>query len=335
LIENSEFSANGAGDGFSHNMYIGDYATFTLQYSYSHDANVGHLVKSRAFTTNVLYNRLTDEVGGMASYETDIPNAGTAYLIGNLIEQSATTQNPTIVTFGEEGVPAGYDTHLFVVNNTILNTLGSGTFVNDATSTPAVLTNDIFYNGGTITNQASALLTTNFDTSMGDPMFVDVANYNVNLMAASPCVDHGTMPGSNGSQSLVPVFEYVQPLSEETRVVVGSAIDIGAYEYGNPADAGSPPVDASSPQDAASGVETGPAPATDAAVAEDASGTIGGEEGGGGSGDGGASGAKPGSSSGCGCMLAGDSQAVPWGLVGGAMLVAGFIGRRARRRDRS
>src|SRR6516225_5827086 len=31
LIENSEFSHNGAGDGFSHNMYIGDFATFTLQ----------------------------------------------------------------------------------------------------------------------------------------------------------------------------------------------------------------------------------------------------------------------------------------------------------------
>ena len=331
LIESSEFSANGAGDGFSHNMYIGNYATFTLQYSYSHDANVGHLVKSRAYNTNVLYNRLTDETGGMASYETDIPNAGTAYFIGNLIEQSATTQNSTIVTFGEEGVPAGYDTHLFVVNNTILNTLGSGTFVNDATSTPAVLTNDIFYNGGTITNQASAVLTTNFDKSMGDPMFVDVTNYDVHLMAGSPCVDHGTNPGANGSQSLTPLFEYVQPLSEEARVVVGSAIDIGAYEYGNPADAGSPAVDASGPTDAtSSGADAGTAPDA-AAAAEDGSGPIGGEEGGGGSVDGGVSGAKPGSSGGCGCTLAGDSQTAPWGLVGGAILVAGVIGRRARR----
>jgi hypothetical protein len=240
LIENSEFAANGAGDGFTHNMYIGDYAEFTLQYSYSHDAKVGHLVKSRAYTTYVLYNRLTDEAGGMASYETDIPNAGTAYVIGNIIEQSATTQNPTIVTFGEEGVPAGYDSHLFVVNNTFINTLGSGTFVNDATMTPAVLTNDIFYNGGTITSQASAVRTTCFDSSQGDPKFVDLASYNVSLMVGSPCIDHGTSPGDNGAQSLAPVFEYIHPLGDEPRVVVGAAIDIGAYEYGNPADAGEP-----------------------------------------------------------------------------------------------
>jgi hypothetical protein len=174
LIENSEFSHNGAGDGFSHNMYIGNFASFTLQFSYSHDGNVGHLFKSRALSTLVLYNRITDETGGTASYEVDIPNAGTAYLIGNVIEQSATTQNADIVTFGEEGTPSGYDTHLFVVNNTFINDHSSGTFVNDTTSTPAVITNNIFYNAGTVTNQSGATLTTNFESAtMGDPMFVN------------------------------------------------------------------------------------------------------------------------------------------------------------------
>ena len=340
LIENSEFSANGAGDGYSHNMYIGDYAQFTLQYSYSHDANVGHLVKSRAYTTYVLYNRLTDEVGGMASYETDIPNAGTAYLIGNVIEQSMTTQNPTIVSFGEEGVPAGYDTHLFVVNNTILNTLGSGTFVNDATTTPAILTNDIFYNGGTVTNQSSAARTTCFDSSMGDPMFVDVASYDVNLLAGSPCINSGSNPGANGSQSLTPVFEYVQPLSEEVRVIVGPAIDIGAYEYGNPDDAGLPADDAggsmgadsSGPADGGESAEAGRRP--DAAADDDGQVAIGSEEGGHALADGGAR-SPPGSSSGCGCTLAGDVEPAAWGLVGAATLVAGCVGRRARRRRSS
>ncbi len=233
-IENSEFSGNGAGDGFSHNMYIGNYAKFMLEYSYSHDAKVGHLVKSRAYSTYILYNRLTDETGGMASYEVDIPNAGTAYVIGNIIEQSATTQNPTMLTFGEEGVPVGYDAHLFVVNNTFINALGSGMFVNDGATTPASLTNDIFYGGGTITNQASAVRTTNFDSSQGDPMFVDLASYDLDLKAGSPCTDHGSDPGAKGNQSLAPVFEYVHPLSEDVRVVEGAAIDIGAYEYGNP-----------------------------------------------------------------------------------------------------
>jgi len=250
LIENAEFSSNGAGDGFSHNMYIGDFAQFTLQYSYSHLAKVGHLVKSRAYITQVLYNRLTDETGGTASYEVDIPNAGTAFIIGNLIEQSAATMNPTIMTFGEEGVPSGYDSHLYVVNNTVINDLGSGTFVHNATTTAAALTNNIFYNGGTIDSNASDVLATNFST--GSPMFVDVATYDVHLLSGSPCIDKGTDPGKAGSMSLDPVFEYVQPVSEVARTVVGKAIDIGAYEFGlpdggAPGDGGAPPGDAGSP----------------------------------------------------------------------------------------
>jgi len=54
LIEYSEFGHNGFGDGYSHNMYIGNVARFTLQYSYSHDSKVGHLVKSRAAENYIL-----------------------------------------------------------------------------------------------------------------------------------------------------------------------------------------------------------------------------------------------------------------------------------------
>jgi hypothetical protein len=327
LIENSELSANGAGDGYSHNLYIGDYAAFTLKFSYSHDAKVGHLVKSRAYTTYLLYNRITDEVGGMASYETDLPNGGTAYLIGNILEQSATTQNPTIVSFGEEGVPAGYDTHLFVVNDTILNTLGSGTFVHDATMTPAVLTNTIFYNGGTITDQAAAVLTTDFDSSMGNPMFVDVASYDVRLLPGSPCIDHGTGPGANGAQSLAPVFEYVHPLGEEARAVVGAAIDIGAYEYGNPADAGV--VEDASGRGAP--VEGGPSSQAnglpDASSAEDAQAPTPAEDAGP-LNQSGPSGKA--TSNGCGCELEGASPTGPWALCATATLLAGLIARRRR-----
>jgi hypothetical protein len=303
LIENSEFSGNGAGDGFSHNMYIGNYAKFILEYSYSHGAKVGHLVKSRAYSTYILYNRLTDETGGMASYEADIPNAGTAYVIGNIIEQSATTQNPTMLTFGEEGVPVGYDAHLSVVNNTFLNALGSGVFVNDATTTPADLTNDIFYGGGTITNQASAVRTTSFDSSQGDPMFVNLASYDLNLEVGSPCIDRGSDPGTSGTQSLAPTFEYVHPLSEDVRVVVGAAIDIGAYEYGNPADA-----------------STGGGPSTDGR-------------------DGGnmndASVMSTKASSGCGCGLVGASPDARLAVLGATMLAMAMLGRgRAHRKRR-
>src|ERR1700682_3951497 len=48
LIEYSEFDHNGFGDGQSHNLYIGHAASLIFRFNYSHNAKVGHLVKSRA-----------------------------------------------------------------------------------------------------------------------------------------------------------------------------------------------------------------------------------------------------------------------------------------------
>jgi hypothetical protein len=328
LVENSEFYNNGAGDGFSHNMYIGDYAVFTLQFSYSHHAVVGHLVKSRAYVTNVLYNRLTDEMGGTASYETDIPNGGTAFVMGNLIEQSAASMNPTIVTFGEEGIPAGYDSHLFVVNDTLLNDLGSGTFVADSATTPALIENDILYGGGTDTSQAGATLTTNYDGA--NPMFANEAMFDVGLLAGSPCINAGTMPTTYSAMSLVPVFEYVQPLSDVPRTVIGGAIDIGAYEYGLSTDAGiegpdagldaaTGEADAGASDGSAMGPDSGamdsavPPAATDAGRATpDGSAST--------PGDGGAAPAR--SSGGCGCGVVGTSGAARLGGPSASLLLA-------------
>lgn len=239
LVENSEFYANGAGDGYSHNMYIGNYATFVLRYSYSHHGKVGHLVKTRAMVSQILYNRITDEASGTASYEIDFSNGGTALVIGNVIEQSATTQNPALVSYAAEGIPAGYDSHLYVVNNTFLNNKGSGTFVNNAASTPAVLVNNIFWNGGTVTSQATAMQMANFvSATMGDPGFVNVGSYDVHLQPNSPCVDKGTVPGQAAGQSLFPAYQYVHPQKQEARSVGGGAIDIGAFEFGNPGGSG-------------------------------------------------------------------------------------------------
>jgi MYXO-CTERM domain-containing protein len=327
LIERSEFAHNGAGDGYSHNMYLGNYAQLTLQYSYSHRGNVGHLVKSRAHVNFVLYNRITDE-DGTASYEVDLPNGGTGYVIGNLIEQAATTQNPGIVTFAEEGVPAGYDTHLYVVNNTILNQKKTGTFVVDPSTTPALIQNNVFWNGGTITSQASAVQTSNFDSSKGDPKFVDVARYDVHLAAGSPCIDKGTAPGSAASgQALAPMFEYVHPLGETARATAGAALDQGAYEYGNTgasdagaADSGVADTGAGDANVGDAGADASP-PGDDAAVADAASDADLGDASPAGGGD---------STSGCGCRLGPTGDGA--GLGAASVLAAAVVLSRRRRR---
>ena len=119
-IENSEFAHNGAGDGYSHNLYVGAIKKLRVIGSYFHHANVGHLLKSRARENHILYNRLTDETGGRASYELEFPNGGTAYVIGNIIEQSATTENPALISFGAEGYKTPKNA-LYLINNTLVD----------------------------------------------------------------------------------------------------------------------------------------------------------------------------------------------------------------------
>jgi hypothetical protein len=119
-IENSEFGHNGAGDGQSHNLYTGAIRKLRVIGSYFHHAKVGHLLKSRAAENHILYNRLTDETDGRASYEMEFPAGGVTYVIGNIIEQSKTTENYTVISYGAEGYkhPAN---ELYLINNTLID----------------------------------------------------------------------------------------------------------------------------------------------------------------------------------------------------------------------
>jgi hypothetical protein len=230
LIENSEFARNGFEDGQSHNIYIGNVRTFTLRYSYSHEANIGHLVKSRAETNYILYNRLTDEVG-TASYEIDLPSGGRSYIIGNLIQQSPSTDNETIISYAEEGGRNPVQ-ELYVINNTIVNDyVGGGTFVHvSGLPTKSLLMNNIFVGSG-IVLQGRGTQVTNLVTR--NAHLVNQAEYDYHLSKGSPAINKGTLPGRAAGYDLAPLYEYVNPPSATPRSVVGPAIDIGAYEYGN------------------------------------------------------------------------------------------------------
>ncbi len=119
-IENSNIYGNGVGgSGYTHNIYIGDIAQFTLTNSYVHDANVGHEVKSRAENNTITNNVIADN-SGTSSYAIDLPNGGNATITGNVIEQGANNSNHIVNSYGEEGnLHAG--TSVTFSNNTILN----------------------------------------------------------------------------------------------------------------------------------------------------------------------------------------------------------------------
>ncbi len=229
-IEHNVFAHNGAGDGQSHNLYIGHVDRLVFRYNWSHHAVVGHLLKSRAAENIIEYNRLTGETGGSESYEINLPNGGLSYVIGNLIQQPATTQNGALLDYLSEGFGQNTDDRLFVVNNTFVNERGSGTFlqIGAAATTPVIARNNLFHGGGTPSSQASTVLDHNLVGS--DALFVDAANYDYRLRPGTAAVDAGVDPGSGAGRSLLPTHVYVHPAAGADRPVVG-AIDIGAYEW--------------------------------------------------------------------------------------------------------
>jgi parallel beta helix pectate lyase-like protein/ASPM-SPD-2-Hydin domain-containing protein len=231
LIEFSEFYHNGAGDGFSHNLYIGNITQFIFRYNYSHGAIIGHQLKSRAAENDIYYNRFSDETTGTASYEIDLPNGGLSYVVGNLIEKGPQAQNSALVTYQEEGADAGNPDHeFFVINNTMVNDYGQGTFivVDSSVSVPAVIKNNIFQGSGTVTSQAAAVKANNF---AGDAKLVSPITYDYHLQSGSPAIDAGADLGRGAGVALVPVFQYVHPACAEQRITTGTTIDIGAYEF--------------------------------------------------------------------------------------------------------
>ncbi len=237
VIEYSEFGHNGYGTGYTHNLYIGNIGSLTFRYNYSHDANVGHNLKSRARINTIAYNRFsslnTGETGstaaGKPSYEIDLPNAGTSYIIGNVIQQPASNNNPTLVAYGLEG--AGNPGHeLYVINNTFLNdNSSSGTFVRvgSAVTKSVLLQNNIFGGTGTLSNQTSAIEKTNYRALA--PGFVNRAAWDLRPTAVGLVANAGSTPGTVAGVSLKPGAVYTHVASSTTRKLV-KTIDIGAYE---------------------------------------------------------------------------------------------------------
>jgi hypothetical protein len=228
VIETTEFAHNGYGDGYTHNLYIGHVASLVFRYNYSHDANVGHNLKSRAESNTITYNRFSTEGTGSPSYEIDLPNAGLAFVVGNVIQQPASNQNSGMLTFGVEGATNKLQA-LYAVNNTFINDASNGTFISvgAGVTTPVLVQNNVFAGAGTPVNQAGATLLTNYQGTA--PGFVDRAAYNLVPQATSPLRNAGSVPGTGAGMALAPTSEYRQPAAGASRAVSGQ-IDIGAYE---------------------------------------------------------------------------------------------------------
>ena len=225
-IVSSEFGNNGFGDGQSHNLYVGAIGLLKVTGSYFHHARVGHLLKSRAGRNLIFYNRLTDEIGGTASYELEFPNGGLAYVMGNLIQQSSTTENPTVISFGAEGYRA-QSNRLFLVNNTLVDMRPQGgQFLRVKGGANVLAINNLLVGKNTLESGVAGDYRNNFNVDLDE--FVLAIREDFHLKPGSKLIGKAVMVDAIDGVALRPTAEYKHPRS--VRALRGGALNPGAMQ---------------------------------------------------------------------------------------------------------
>lgn len=234
VIENCEFDHCGhSAQPASHSLYISKECTkLTFRFNYSTYTHEGHLLKSRAVESWVMYNRISDEEG-TGSAVADFPNGGLVVLVGNILHKGPKGQNNRVIAYGMEGVTHEHN-GLYVINNTmVFENRRPFCFVRVEKApegfTP-VIRNNLCIGTIPLTNWPKVDAGGNLMLKTADEAkLVNAREYDFHLNAGSPCVDQGVDPGKVGEVSLAPEFQYVHPAGQEKRPGDGR-IDIGAYE---------------------------------------------------------------------------------------------------------
>jgi hypothetical protein len=232
-VVDSEFSRAPHREGsLKHLLYVGTIARFTLRGSHLHRGFRGHLVKSRARESRVSYNLINDGAGGRASYELEFPNGGNAYVIGNVIGQSADTENPALVSYGAEG-PAWPRNALYLVNNTLLSERTAGAwFLRVATDRMPAGIEVVAVNNLTVGLGLFALASPGrFEGNFPVPKSVlgDTQTLDFRLGATTLLKGAGVTPPVVDGESLAPTAEFALPLGT-TPLAARDAWTPGAFQ---------------------------------------------------------------------------------------------------------
>lgn len=226
-IVDCEFGPIALREGRTHNLYAGAIQRLAVTGSYFHGGRLGHLLKSRAALNHILYNRLSDEIAGRASYELEFPNGGVAVVMGNLIMQSSTTENPHVVSFGAEG---GSWTRqaLYLVNNTLVDQRPSGgIWLRVAPrGTEVLLVNNLLVGGPQLAADGHWTRRANFVAGWDE--FVRAAREDFRLRPDSALRGQAVDAGMAGGMALRPTREYRHP--HTSVALAGPARHPGAFQ---------------------------------------------------------------------------------------------------------
>ena len=231
-VEDSEFGEAPTHAGLLHHLlYAGTIARLSVRGSRFQQGFRGHLIKSRARESSILYNMLVDGVGGRASYELEFPNGGLAWVIGNIIGQSASTDNPDLISYGAEG-RHWPDNALLLAHNTLVNDRLGGSFLHvwadrlpPATEVWAI--NNLLVGHGTFAPQAPGRYEGN--QRIERSMLIDTEAREFGLSGRSPLRGQAPPPASFRERSLAPTAEFVLPAGTRS-LPVGKPLSPGALQ---------------------------------------------------------------------------------------------------------
>jgi len=126
-IENSVFALNGDGGGHSHNIYVNHNVTkLTMRGVWSRDCRGGHILKVRAYESDIQGCMFTDPTGMSLNWFLDFPDGGRHKFAGNIVEHDNRNPGSVFIAYGEEGLlnPAPHE--MLIAQNTFIND-GRGT----------------------------------------------------------------------------------------------------------------------------------------------------------------------------------------------------------------
>jgi len=236
LFDGCEFEHCGpVANPATHSLYIGANCTkLVFQHNYSTDVIEGHLLKSRAKESWLLYNRLSDE-NGSGSAVADFPNGGVVVMIGNVLHKGARGHNSRVIAYGMEGIKHAKNA-LCVVNNTMVyeHRHTNAFFVrveNGPDDLVPVIRNNLCIGKVPLTNWPKVEAAGNllFKT-VATARLANPAKYDYHLTAGSPCIGKGVAAGFFGRFDLTPTEQYVHVAGSEPRPA-GGPLDIGAFQW--------------------------------------------------------------------------------------------------------
>jgi hypothetical protein len=215
VVEFSEFGFNGMSSGrFHHGLYAGRIGELTVRFSYFHHGRDGHLLKSRAKVSDVRYSRFIDGKGGQASLELDFSEGGDVTVVGNVIDQAATSPNVHVISYAAEA--QGSKGGQFVVAfNTILTRRRNTIFVANRSATTGIVAFNVFAGAEELSTSGPLTLLANKLVGPDSLVAADAGDYR--LVSGLPAASLETTGGTLDLMAIKPVYEPVAALAGQAR----------------------------------------------------------------------------------------------------------------------